>query len=67
MDSTRAEEAAVREQQAVKAALGWLGGADHLYGVASLAEVACLVSLEVEMSGSVRSAGKLRWREQQSS
>lgn len=36
MDRVRAEEAAVHEQQAVKAAVGWLGGADHPYGVVSL-------------------------------
>lgn len=36
MDRTCAEEAAVHKQQAVKAAVGWLGGADHPYGVVSL-------------------------------
>lgn len=67
IDSTRAEEAAIHEQQAVKAAVGWQGEADPLYGVTSLGKVACLVSLEVEMSRSTCNAGKLRWCWQQSS
>lgn len=57
MNSTRAEEAVVREQQALKAAVVWLGHVDHLYSVSSLGESLCLVSLEVEMSVAQASFG----------